>query len=249
VNATRFFPIWLSLLLVLIFWQLAVYVLHLPHYLLPAPTEIARAMWETRAVWPRHLWVTLVEAVIGLSIAVAFAVGLAVVMHQFERFRMTVYPLIIVSQTIPIMAISPIFIVWFDYTIWSKVAVVVLWTFFPLVINLNDGFRSVKPEQRDMLRSLGANRRQLFFWLEWPHALNSFFSGLKMAAAFSVVGATVGEWLGAEEGLGFFTRRASNNMQIDVLFVGVILLSILGLLLFYAAHRCAQLFLKGRQSE
>jgi putative hydroxymethylpyrimidine transport system permease protein len=240
---------WITVMVGFAAWEAAVRALHIPHYLLPAPSEIARAGWETRHIWPRHLWVTCAEAVLGLAISAILAIILAVSMHHFARFRQAVYPLVIVSQTIPIMAISPIFIVWFEYTIWSKVAVVVLWTFFPLVINLNDGFRAVRPAQADMLRSLGANRRQLFFWLEWPHALSAFFSALKMAAAFSVVGATVGEWLGAEAGLGFFTRRASNNMQIDLLFVGVVLLSALGLLLFYLAHWSATFYLKGRHNQ
>jgi putative hydroxymethylpyrimidine transport system permease protein len=221
------------LILFFVIWELIVRFFSIKSFVLPAPTAIFSEMWNVRDVWWQHIWMTFSEAMIGLLIAVVVAWVLAISMHRYIILEKMMYPMIVASQTIPIMAISPIFIIWFDYTIWSKVAVVVLWTFFPMVISLNDGFRSVSRQQRSMLRSLGATWWQTFRLLELPQALPIFFNGLQMAAAFSVIGATVGEWLGAEQGLGFFARRASNNLQTELLFAAVILLSLMGIGMFY----------------
>jgi putative hydroxymethylpyrimidine transport system permease protein len=162
-------------------------------------------------------------------------------MHLNKHLQAYLYPYIVATQTIPIIAISPLFIVWFDYSIWSKVAVVVLWCFFPIVVSIMDGFRSVSLEKKEMLLSLGASRWTLFRFLEFPTVLPYFFSGLQMAGAYAVIGATVGEWLGAEKGLGFLARRASANLQTELLFVAVFVLCIMGITMFYffkwLAHR------------
>jgi putative hydroxymethylpyrimidine transport system permease protein len=232
------------LISLLVAWELLVSALNVAPYILPAPSELFVAMWEARSLWPKHIWMTLSEALIGLVISVVLAVGLSVTMLRSFTAHKVLYPLLIISQTIPLIAISPIFIIWFDYTIWSKVAVAILWSFFPIVISLNEGFRNVSLERREMMISLGATRWQMFRFLEWPSALPSFFAGLQMAAAYSVIGATVGEWLGAESGLGFFARRASNNMQTDLLFAAVVMLCVLGLVMVYAVKMLERVFIK-----
>jgi putative hydroxymethylpyrimidine transport system permease protein len=224
----------LVLLAVLLVWELMVRISDIAPYILPPPSDVLIAMWDARDLWGQHIWMTWSEAMLGLAISVLIAFLMSVAMLRSLQLRKALYPLLIVSQTIPLIAISPIFIIWFDYTIWSKVAVAVLWSFFPIVISLNEGFRSVSPERREMMISLGASRFQIFRLLEWPTALPSFFAGLQMAAAYAVIGATVGEWLGAERGLGFFARRASNNMQTDLLFASVLILCVMGLLMVYA---------------
>ncbi len=224
----------LVLLAVLLVWELMVRIFDIAPYILPPPSDVLIAMWDARDLWGQHIWMTWSEAMLGLAISMLIAFLMSVAMLRSLQLRKALYPLLIVSQTIPLIAISPIFIIWFDYTIWSKVAVAVLWSFFPIVISLNEGFRSVSPERREMMISLGASRLQIFRLLEWPTALPSFFAGLKMAAAYAVIGATVGEWLGAERGLGFFARRASNNMQTDLLFASVFILCVMGLLMVYA---------------
>jgi putative hydroxymethylpyrimidine transport system permease protein len=145
------------LISLLVAWELLVSALNVAPYILPAPSELFVAMWEARSLWPKHIWMTLSEALIGLVISVVLAVGLSVTMLRSITAHKVLYPLLIISQTIPLIAISPIFIIWFDYTIWSKVAVAILWSFFPIVISLNEGFRNVSLERREMMISLGAN--------------------------------------------------------------------------------------------
>jgi putative hydroxymethylpyrimidine transport system permease protein len=229
--------------ILLLIWQYGLPLTNIPNYILPLPSEILYALWDARDLWMNHVIATWSEALIGLLIAALLSFMLAIPMHWFVSVRKTMYPLLVISQTIPILAISPLFIIWFDYSIWSKVAVVVLWTFFPLIINLNDGLRNVPHERLEILKSLGANRWQQFRYVEFPHVIPLFFSGLQLAAVYSIAGATVGEWLGASEGLGFFARRASNNLQVDLLFAAVLLLCLMGMVMFFVVKWTSNRFL------
>lgn len=221
-----------ALLLVLL-WEVLVRALAVPHFILPAPSGIARALverWE--ALFLIHLPATLAEVALGLLLSVAGGVLLAVAMVASRWVERLVYPLVVVSQTIPIIALSPVFILWFGYSVWTKVAVTVLVTFFPIVVNTYDGLTRTPAALVDLLRTMGATRRQIFWKAQVPAALPAFFSGLKVAVVFSVIGATVGEWLGAEAGLGYFARRASHNLRAEELFAAVVVLSLLGIALF-----------------
>ncbi|MEW9669276.1 ABC transporter permease [Ammoniphilus sp. 3BR4] len=165
-----------------------------------------------------------------LSSLIGIAGAMAIVFTRTGE--KVLYPIVIASQTVPIVALSPILIMWFGYSIWGKVAVTILISFFPIVVNTVDGLRATDREWVQLMKTMGANGRQIFLKLQVPQALPSFFSGLKVAATVSVIGATIGEWLGASEGLGFFSRRASNNLQADLLFASVFLLSLAGFALF-----------------
>jgi len=146
-----------------------------------------------------------------------------------------VYPAVVISQMVPIIALSPIFVLWFGYTIWSKVAVTILICFFPIVVGTYDGLKSCDQEYIELLRSMGANRFQIFQKLHIPMALPSFFSGFKMSIVFALVGATIGEWLGASEGLGYYSRRMSGNLNAEGVFAAITILTIVGILLFALA--------------
>jgi len=153
-------------------------------------------------------------------------------MSMSKALEQTFYPLLITSQTIPIIALAPIFVLWFGYTIWSKIIVTIIITFFPITVSTFDGFRSTNKDLKELFQSIGASRRQIFFKLEVPSALPSFFSGLKVAVPMSVIGAAIGEWLGAQAGLGYFSRRMMTQFDGAAVFAPIVLLSFIGILLF-----------------
>ncbi|MBO8162660.1 MAG: ABC transporter permease [Brevibacillus sp.] len=234
-----------SMSIFLIGWELACRLLQIPPFILPPPSAVILSLWELRGLlFGQHLWATLREVALGLCVSILFGVGLALAMNFSRPVQRIVYPYIVISQTIPIIALSPIFILWFGYSLSGKIAITILFTFFPIVVGTYDGLRAADREMVDLMKTMGATRWQIFCKLQIPSALPSFFSGLKVAATYSVAGATIGEWLGASEGLGYFGRRASGNFQAPALFASVLLLSALGMLLFGLAHRAEQRFMQ-----
>jgi putative hydroxymethylpyrimidine transport system permease protein len=226
----------LSVFLLLSGWEMLCRLMAIPPFILPPPSAVLVSLWELRdQLLGLHLWVTLKEVAIGLAASVVFGVMLALAMLWSRTVERLMVPYIVISQTIPIIALSPVFILWFGYELSGKIAVTILFTFFPIVVSTFDGLRAADREMVDLMRTMGATRWQIFTKLQLPASLPSFFSGLKVAATYSVAGATIGEWLGASEGLGYFGRRASGNFQAPALFASVLLLSALGMLLFWLA--------------
>jgi len=226
----------LSFVLLLAGWEAVCRLFAIPPFILPPPSAVLLAVWDLREqLFSLHLWATLREVLLGLSASIVFGIALALMMNLSRPVERLVYPYIVISQTIPIIALSPVFILWFGYELSGKIAVTILFTFFPIVVSTYDGLRAADPEMVNLLRTMGATRWQIFSKLQLPASLPHFFSGLKVAATYSVGGATIGEWLGASEGLGYFGRRASGNFQAPALFASVLLLSALGMLLFWLA--------------
>jgi putative hydroxymethylpyrimidine transport system permease protein len=180
----------------------------------------------------QHLPATLKEVLLGFILSLIGGVIIGVGMHFSRALEKVLYPFLVISQTVPLIAISPIFIMWFGYSIWSKIAVTILTAFFPIVVSTYDGLKTGGEEYRELLLTMGANRWQIFKKVQVPLALPAFFSGLKMSVVYCVVGATIGEWLGASEGLGYFSRRMSGNLQADAVFASIFLLSLMGIVLF-----------------
>lgn len=231
-------------------WELSTRILRVPHYIIPRLSDVFVSMWATRELLLKHAMYTLQEALLGLSISLVVGVLLAVWIESSGLVRRVSYPLVIASQTIPIVALSPIMVMWFGYAIWSKVAVVILFTFFPITVGTVDGFRQTDPATLELLRTMGASRGQIFRRLKVPSALPAFFTGLKVAATFSIGGATIGEWLGADAGLGMYTKRSSGMMRADAVFAGVVLLSVMGILMFLGAKWLEKRVLnRGRRSS
>lgn len=240
----RWFRNWLQqYYLFIMFFTIVLAVLELlvrqgvmPSFIIPAPTGVVQIIVEN---WRVLLWVHLkatgIEFFVGFLITVILGVSLAIGMFLFKPIEKVMYPAVIISQMIPIIALSPIFVLWFGYSIWSKVAVTVLISFFPIVVSTYDGLNSCDKEYIDLFRSMGASRKQIFFKLHIPMALPSFFSGFKMATVFALVGATIGEWLGASEGLGYYSRRMSGNLNAEGVFAAITILTLTGLLLFIIA--------------
>ncbi|HXR30697.1 MAG TPA: ABC transporter permease [Solirubrobacterales bacterium] len=228
-------------------WQLAAStgaladLLDLEPFLVPSPAEIAEALWESRSLLAEDAWVTLREMLLGLACALLLGVGFAVAMHLSETLRLAVYPLIITSQTIPVLAIAPILVVWLGFGIAPKLWVIALICFFPITVNTLDGLRSVDPEARKMMRTLDASRRQILWRVEAPAALPSFFSGAKVAVAVAAIGAVFAEWVGSDSGLGHLILVDNAQLETARLFAAVVVLSAMTLALFallaIAEHR------------
>ena len=199
---------------------------------LASPTEVADSLWSDRSLLFDSLWTTFTEVAVGLGIAVALGALTAVGMHAWRPLHEAAYPLLVGSQAVPVVIVAPLFIIAFDYGLWPKVAIVALVCFFPVTVNLMDGLRSVAPEQLKLMRSLGASRLQTLWKVELPSALPNLFSGLKIAATVSVIGAVFGEAAGAESGLGYLVLLDNHQLETPRAYAGVVLLATLAVGLF-----------------
>lgn len=216
-------------------------------FILPSPTQVGVRLWELReTLLLVHMPATVSIIVVGIVLSVLLGVGLASWMSWNKTAERAFYPLIIASQTIPIIALAPIFVLWFGYTMWSKVAVTVLITFFPITVNTFDGLDSTSKELRELMLTMGATKKEIFLKLAIPSALPSFFSGLRVAVTLSVIGAAIGEWLGAQQGLGYFSRRMMTQFDGAGVFAPIVLLSLTGILLFVLVVTLEKWLLKWR---
>lgn len=225
-------PPFLLLAGLLVLWQLGAVLLDVPRWILPSPSLIVGAGSATWQLLAWHSAQTLLETLLGMVLAVASGLGLAVVIDLSPTLRRTLYPLLVASQTVPIMALAPLLVIWFGYGAASKVVVVALVCFFPIVVATADGLRSADPDLLALLRSMGATRRQVFLKVRLPWALPGFFSGLRIAITYSVIGAIIGEWVGAARGLGVYMIRASNSFLTDRVFAAIAVTSLLSIGLF-----------------
>ena len=214
----------------LIIWEAAAVGID-AQYILPTPVQVIRKLWELRVIlFTVHLPATMGVTVLGLVISIVLGVLLAVIMDNFKTAEKALYPIIVASQTIPTTAIAPLFILWFGYSIWSKVLVTILITFFPIVITVFDGFKSTKREMEELLETYGASKKDMFFMLKLPTALPNFFSAVKMSVPLSVIGAAIAEWLGAQSGLGYFSKRMMTQLDGAGVFAPIVLLSAVAML-------------------
>jgi ABC-type nitrate/sulfonate/bicarbonate transport system permease component len=214
-------------------WDLLADALGIEPFLIPAPSDVAQALWEDRELLAEDSWVTLQEVLLGFALAVAAGGLFAIPLHLSTPLRQALYPILVASQTIPIIVVAPILVVWFGFGIGPKLAIIALICFFPITVNTLDGLRSVDPELVKMMRTLDASRWQLFRRVEAPTALPYFFSGAKIAAAVAVIGAVFGEWSGSDSGLGHLMLQASAQLLTARLFAAVVILSAFAICLFW----------------
>lgn len=233
----------------LIIWQVVGMFVGLT-FILPTPIQVVVRLWDLKEIlFFVHLPATLLIIITGLTISIIFGVGLAVWMNFSKIVEKAFYPIIVASQTIPIIALAPIFVLWFGYSIWSKVAVTLIITFFPITVSTFDGLRSSSKDLRELLLTMGATKRDIFFKLNVPSALPFFYSGLKVAVTLSVIGAAIGEWLGAQKGLGYFSRRMMTQFDGAGVFAPIVLLSAIGIGLFLAVVLLEKITLHWRKTE
>ena len=213
-------------------WELIIRLGHVPEYLIPAPSEIAADMKSDWPVLEPALLVTLEEILLGFLISAAAGVGLAVLLHMSTTLRRAFYPILIGSQTVPIVVLAPILVILLGYGILPKLVIVALICFFPIVVNGIDGLRSVDDDLIRMMRTLHGTRWGIFKRVEFPASLPSFFSGMRIAATFAAIGAVFGEWSGSSQGLGYVMLAATPNLLTARIFAAIVLLTAVALMLF-----------------
>jgi len=228
----RVVPPVVLVLVLLAVWEAAVRLTAVDPIVLPPPSRVITSLWDAREVAATHLVPTVVEALIGCAVSVAFAVVVAIGLDRWTPARRAIEPLLVTSQTIPIVAIAPLFVIWFGFGLLPKVLIVVLVTFFPVVVALLDGFARVDPAAEDLLESFGATRRQAFAKLRWPSALPSLFTGLRISVVYAVIGAIFGEYVGATNGLGIWMKLSQTSFRTDLVFGAILLTALVSIALY-----------------
>ncbi|HWE18459.1 MAG TPA: ABC transporter permease [Hyphomicrobiaceae bacterium] len=217
----------------LLAWQLVVILHKMPAYLLPAPTEIAHVFVARLPDLLQHGWVTVYEMIAGYALAVAIAVPLAIAITSSRAFDELVMPTMLFFQIVPKVAIAPLFLVWFGVGATPKILVAFLISFFPIVIDAAVGLRSMSPEMHDLARSMGATRLQVFTRFRLPTSLPYLFSGLKVAATLAIAGTVVGEFVGADQGLGYLLLVTNSNLETPMMFATIMALTVIGFVFYY----------------
>lgn len=218
-------------LLILLAWQLVVVLGILPDYLLPSPTQILQALVDDAMLLASHAKYTLATAFLGTAIGLILSFVLSILMDLSKKFQQSIYPILLLNQTIPTIAIAPLLVIWLGYGITPKVVLVVLSVFFPMTIALLDGYRSVDQEQLNLFRTMNASRVDVYRLLKIPASLGYFFTGLKVALSYALISAVVAEWLGGYHGLGVYMTRVRKSYELDNMFAVIFLISFLTLAL------------------
>ena len=213
-------------------WQLAATETSLGSLSLPSPWAVVKNTWGDRANVGSAMATTTAEALGGVAVAVLCAVALAVAIDWSQRVRRTVYPLMVASQTIPIIALAPLVIIWFGFGSGPRIGLVALFTFFAIAVGLVQGLGSADADAMSLLRTMGASRRQILVRVRLPSALPQFFTGLKVAVTYAYTAAVIAEYLGAQQGLGFYMQVSKNAFRIDLVFGAVLVTALLTLALF-----------------
>jgi putative hydroxymethylpyrimidine transport system permease protein len=223
-----------SLLLFVLLWQSIVSIFRVPGYLLPSPSATLTAIVNDAPLLGRHAGVTIVETLAGLGLALILGVAAALTMHRSKVLRDLIYPHLVLSQAVPLIAIAPMILIWFGLGTLSKILVVAFVCFFPLTVNTYEGFRAVDPSYAELLDTFGATWLDRYRHLYVPATLPGILAGAKIAATYSVLGAIVGEWLGGSLGLGVYMTRAQQSFRTDRLFGAILIVMVLSFALFKA---------------
>jgi ABC-type nitrate/sulfonate/bicarbonate transport system permease component len=221
----------LILFLFIIFWEIAAIILKIDKWILPAPSAIFSSLLESRALFAYHLMPTLFEAMLGLSISILFAIAMSVIIKLSNFLREIIYPFLILSQTVPFIVIAPLLAVWFGFGLLPKIILISIVCFFPITLNLVDGFESIDQSFIRLMNSMGATKIQKFKYLYWSSSLPYFFSGFKISASYCVLSAVISEWVGSDRGLGILLIRSSKSYATDRVFATIFVITVLSIIL------------------
>ena len=221
----------------LIIWQILSMVNIIPKFMLPSPFEVVKAFVYDFSLLMEHTKITLLEAFLGLGLGIILGFTVAVIMDRFEYAYKMIYPVLIISQTIPTVAIAPLLVLWLGYGILPKITLIVMTSFFPITIGLLDGFRSADKDMLNLLKTMGATPFQNFVHVKLPGSLGYFFAGLRISVSYSIIGAVVAEWLGGFSGLGVYMTRVRKSYSFDKMFAVIFLISAISLLLMYLVKK------------
>lgn len=234
------------LILIILLWQFASSRAIIAFWIIPSPQAVLKVFGENSDLIWHHLKPTLFAALLGLMISIVIGSLTAILMDVSKLFRQIIYPYLVVSQTVPIIAVAPIIIIWFGYGISAKVFTVILVCFFPIALGLFEGFQQVSMEQIRLMKALGASGWKCFRYLKLPASLPGFFTGLKLAATYSVMGAVIGEWLGGSAGLGIYMTRATKSFHTAHVFAVILVIIAVSMGLFGIVAALDRVFLAWR---
>ena len=241
-------PVLLLLVLVLL-WQLAVSLFHIPAYLVPTPWDVVKVFWTDGGTLLAEAVPTASASIAGFLLSAVFGIAIAMLIAGSRTVESYVYPLLVFSQSVPKVAIAPLLVVWFGFGMMPKVISAFLLGFFPVVVAGVQGFKSVDPEMHDLARSMRASWLQTFQMVRLPHALPAIFAGLKVSVTLAVVGAVVGEFVGANSGLGFVLQRSIGNFELPTMFAALVLLAAIGMMLFWIIDVTERLLIPWHASQ
>jgi len=224
------YPLVFIALIISLWWGVCALKI-VPAYLLPTPPEVIKALIADLPLLLRHASVTITQALLGLSLSIVFGVLTAAVMDRFEFLYAAAYPVLVVTQTIPAIAIAPLLVLWMGFGIAPKVLLIFITCFFPITVSTLSGLRSVDPDIISLMKSMGATPLQILIKVKLKAALESFFAGLKLATAYSIIASVIAEWLGGSRGLGVYMTRVRNAYAFDKMFAVIIVISVVSLLL------------------
>jgi ABC-type nitrate/sulfonate/bicarbonate transport system permease component len=248
-NIKNLIPSLILVILTIGSWELITIYTAIPDYILPAPSAIIRSLVNNFRLLIYHSGYTFAAVLPGLGLAMIISPLLALLMDRFTIFKQALYPLLVVSQAVPIFAVAPLILIWFGVGLLPKVLIVALVCFFPLTINLIEGFNQVDPEAIELMQTMQANRLLITRSVHLPYTLPYFFSGLKIAATYSVLGAIIGEWLAARAGLGIFMLRAMHSFRTADLFAAILVVVVLSLTLFKLVELAGKLTMPWQRAE
>ncbi|ULG72951.1 ABC transporter permease [Macrococcus brunensis] len=222
----------LFIVVLLALWEVLVRLLNVDSYTLPAPSAIASAFVTAFTDYKDDLIPTVLLVLEGLGMSIVFGVMMAVILHLVPALEPFIYPLLVVSQNVPVIVIAPLLVIWFGFGLLPKLIVITLVCFFPVTVSLLEGFKSVDKDLKKYMLISGASRMQIFRKLEWPGSMPFLFNGLKIAGTYSVMGAIISEWLGSDKGLGKYMIIAQRAFQVDRVFVAIVWIVIFALIIF-----------------
>ena len=227
----------LFLIFIVVAWDLAIRLFRIPAYQIPAPGDVVAVLWSD---WPellRQAWPTTYATICGFLLSALFGIPVAMLIAGSKTVESYVYPLLVFSQSVPKIAIAPLFVVWFGFGIIPKVISAFLLGFFPVVVSAVQGFKSVDPDMVDLARAMQGSRFQVFRAVNLPHAMPAIFSGLKVSVTLAVVGAVVGEFVGSNSGIGYVLQRSIGTFDLPTMFAALVILALLGVVLFWIVDR------------
>lgn len=222
--------------IIIAIWGFVSYFEIVPKFMLPSPSSIIKAFVSDFNLLLTHSKFTLTEAFLGLLFSIIFSIIIAIAMNESQKINKTVYPIIIISQTIPTIAIAPLLVLWLGYGILPKIVLIVITCFFPLTISILEGLNSVDEDLIKLFKSYGANRWQILRYLKIPASIESFFAGLKVSVSYAVIGAVIAEWLGGNDGLGVYMTRVRKSYSFDKMFAVIFFITIISLMLIYIVN-------------
>lgn len=239
----------LLILAILVAWEWAVAAFDVPKGILPAPSAIAFVLVDKWARFADNLGVTLIEILWGFVLGLAFGVGSAILIFYSRLFERTVYPIIVISQVVPIFAIAPLLIIWFGFGMTPKIIITAIVVFFPITVNMVVGLRSTDRGVINLMRSYRASEWQIFRYVRLPTALPLLFAGIQTGITYSVIGAVIAEWVGSDKGIGNLMITANSISRTDIVFASILLVGAVGILLFVGSQVIGRLLTPWQRLE